>query len=101
LGARGMPYVASNVAPYRRFHNLSLGTAGLLASTEDSWFYALESLVISEEKRLGKGTSGNNFVHEQYSLGNQTNELEAALGGILQNDNQGTIHATLRDSAQH
>ena len=54
-GARGVPYVATRIAPYNRFHQDTKGQGGYLAGSMSEWESALTTLVEDEEDRRTKG----------------------------------------------
>jgi glycosyltransferase involved in cell wall biosynthesis len=75
--AVGIPYVATPVGA-----SAEIGEEGrthLLASKNDEWHSALETLLVSPERRLEMGTAGRRHVVEQYGLGAQADKLSDAL----------------------
>lgn len=53
-GGRGVPFVATRIAPYTRFHYETNGQAGYLASTSQEWEDALCHLIEDEQDRKAK-----------------------------------------------
>jgi glycosyltransferase involved in cell wall biosynthesis len=82
LGAWGIPYVASNVSPYRRFHLSSNGQGGLLARTHREWELSLECL-LEREVREKLGAINKKFVESEYSLMRRGLEYEALFQGMI------------------
>lgn len=81
-GATRIPYVASKVAPYERFHRRTFGCGGHLASTVKQWRKALEGLVSSPEARSLKGRAGYGEVRRLYDMGLEVKGWEDALRAV-------------------
>jgi O-antigen biosynthesis protein len=82
-GARGVPYVASDIAPYRRFHKETNGVGGFLAETKTDWDVALRTLIEQEDVWTKQGFNASKVIHEQYSLRGNIAKWEAVLDDIL------------------
>lgn len=67
-GARSIPYIASDIAPYRRFHKESGERGGHLCKTPREWSEALHLYVGSEIDRITDGQRLGKIVRENYSL---------------------------------
>lgn len=65
-GALGIPYVASRVSPYTRFHGLSSGEGGYLCSSPRDWYMALSALVADTERREIMSNDVRRFVKRAY-----------------------------------
>ena len=78
LGAWGVPYVASAVAPFQRFHKENLGDCGELAVGTD---FASPVLNLINDKRLRhrKATAIKGFVRNHYNV----NETAKSLPHII------------------
>lgn len=61
-GAWGVPYVASNVAPYSSFHLATGGMGGYIARNEDEWNLALKRLIDSRPERIERGNDLREYV---------------------------------------
>ena len=81
-GAWNIPYVASKVAPYERFHRRTFGCGGRLASTVNAWRKGLEALVSSADERRVKGRAGHGEVKRLYDMGHEVKEWEAAIRSV-------------------
>lgn len=86
LGAKGVPYVASRVSPYSRFHCDSKGGCGFLAKTYDEWRDGLEALVC-KARREKMGRAAYDFTCENYSLQRRGLELERVFKAISEGSN--------------
>lgn len=82
-GAWGMPYVASNVAPYSRYHRGTSGTGGYLASKPLEWKLALERLTLDEGDRHTKGQAASEYVRRERSLEKSADLWERALREVI------------------
>lgn len=79
-GAQGVPYVASNIAPYRDFHFASGGIGGHLAQTASEWATAIDDVLSSEE--AARGSSLSEYVRNTRSLEVVVGQWVAALTAI-------------------
>lgn len=66
-GARGVPYVASKIAPYLRFHQETKGEFGYLAQTPGEWEQAVSELIEHPERRLTQGDQLSRYIRENHS----------------------------------
>lgn len=66
-GAWGIPYVASEVAPYRRFHSATGKVGGFLAQTPNQWYLSLRCLLEDEERRQVMGADLRPVTRSLYS----------------------------------
>ena len=62
--ARGVPYVASKLAPYVRFHQETDGQYGYIADSPEQWIDAISRLVEDETDRKNRSESGMQYVKE-------------------------------------
>ncbi len=83
-GAQGVPYVASNVAPYTEFHTQSGGLGGYLAGSTAEWVESIEKLIDGE--RQARGQSLARYVRETRSLSVVAGTWQAAYQAILASD---------------
>lgn len=83
-GAHGVPYVASNVAPYAEFHEESGGIGGYIASTPGEWIDGLRDLI--DEEREARGSSLARYVRERRSLAVAAGQWQTAFQCILTQD---------------
>lgn len=67
-GALGIPYVASDVVPYRELHQETEGRGGYLCETQSEWEEALTRLIEAGEERLARGTFMGEYVRRERSL---------------------------------
>ena len=82
-GAWGVPYVASNVAPYRRFHEETSGMGGFLAEGATTWEAWLTCLIKGEEARRLKGSLIRSWVRDNRGLDACGEAWEDALAALL------------------
>lgn len=82
-GARGVPYIATDIAPYRRFHIETGGVGGFLAETKTDWDVALRTLIEQENVWTKMGFNGSKMIHEQYSLRGNIDKWEAVIADVL------------------
>jgi hypothetical protein len=78
-GAWGIPYVASDIAPYRRWHNETKGLGGFLAASKTEWDTALRFLI---ENDTGRGIKGCDIAAEiwnNWGLQGNVDKWEAVL----------------------
>jgi glycosyltransferase involved in cell wall biosynthesis len=66
-GARQLPYVASKVAPYNRYHEETGGVGGFLAEGPQDWRQALQHLIDDPEARQLRGVQGQTKVLTHYT----------------------------------
>lgn len=78
-GALGIPYVASPVAPYKRFHELSRYGCGSICTSAKEWYRAIKRLVSEQELREIMGTEARRFVRANYSQEVIADQWEKAL----------------------
>jgi hypothetical protein len=67
-GAWGIPYVASKVAPYNRFHLASGGHGGYLATNTQEWEAALGALVEDPNNWGDRHLFIKDYVRDQHDL---------------------------------
>lgn len=82
-GARGVPYVASKIAPYLEFHRQSDGIGGHLAGTVGEWVEGISKLIDRED--VGRGDSLSRYVRETRSLSVVAGQWQTALQGAKDN----------------
>jgi glycosyltransferase involved in cell wall biosynthesis len=66
-GSLGVPYVATDIAPYRRFHNHTQGKGGYLASSPSEWYTGIKFL-LDEEERTARGGLIRSWCRSHYDL---------------------------------
>jgi glycosyltransferase involved in cell wall biosynthesis len=64
-GAWGIPYVASKVAPYVRFHEETGGRGGYLCNNAYEWEQALSRLIEDEQERQEKSTFLKRYIRTE------------------------------------
>lgn len=89
-GARGVPYVASDIAPYRRFHKETDGIGGFLAEGKSDWDVALRHLIEHPKWRKQRGEDFEALIREQYNLESNIWQWEEVLEQSL---NRNTVSA--------
>ena len=67
-GAWGVPYVASKVAPYWRFHRETGGQAGLIAANASEFAPLVVRLLQDPDERRQRGGCGLKHVREEHDL---------------------------------
>lgn len=67
-GAWGIPYVATMIAPYARFHTDTQGQGGYLATGVKDWEDKISQLVEDEEDRRTKGAFIGNYIRTECSM---------------------------------
>lgn len=80
-GAHGVPYVASDIAPYREFHAASAGIGGHLAHTAAQWVEGISKLLDRED--VARGESLRRYVRETRALSVVAGQWETAFRSIL------------------
>lgn len=63
-GAWGLPYVASDVSPYRGYHEDTGGQFGFVCKTSDQWEQALRCLIEEPDVRRHMGGKHRGHVRE-------------------------------------
>lgn len=71
-GAWGIPYVATRVAPYHRFHQATQGQGGALATSMGEWEGELDRVLNDPDLRVARGQFLQTCVREHYSLERNT-----------------------------
>ena len=66
-GARGVPYVASSLAPYVRFHTDTNGQGGYIARNQEEWIEGISKLVEDEEDRKTRANFILNHIKTEYA----------------------------------
>lgn len=82
FGAWGVPYVASKVAPYWRFHRETEGRAGLIASDPEEFAAHTVRLLGDGDERAQKGELVRNHVREYYDIRRTMTALPETLQAI-------------------
>jgi glycosyltransferase involved in cell wall biosynthesis len=85
MGALGVPYVASKVAPYYRFHLQSRGVGGFLATNTEEWVQAVSQLIRKPEERQLRGASLRQYVFNHCDISNTASTLIYTLRTIREN----------------
>lgn len=78
-GAMGVPYVASKIAPYLRFHRETEGLGGYLASTAEEWREGITRLLEDFEDRAVKSAAIAGIVRERFNTDQVALRWAAAL----------------------
>lgn len=78
-GAWGVPYVASDIAPYRRFHNETGGIGGFLAGGKADWDQALRFLIEHDIARGQKAAMLQNEIWNNHGLTENIKKWEDVL----------------------
>ena len=96
-GAWGIPYVASDIAPYRRFRTKTGGVGGCLCRTENEWRKALEQMVSEPALREFVAQPLRDAVRKAYSLDVIADQWEYAFQLVAQRqrDRRGNSQAQL------
>ena len=79
-GAQGVPYVASAIAPYTEFHNISGGVGGYLASTTGEWVEGISRVI---QEREARGATLANYVRDHRSLSVVAGQWQTSFQDIL------------------
>lgn len=83
FGAQGVPYVASKVAPFQRFHKETGGKGGVLASSPQQWLTETLSLLKSSSYRTSKGDFLRAHVRKNYDLHQSADDLIHSLRSFI------------------
>lgn len=67
-GAMGIPYVATDISPYRRFHLDSMGRSGYLARGVNDWYEAMTHLIHNESERKAMSSVAVVNIHENHNI---------------------------------
>ena len=85
FGAQGVPYVASKVAPYWRFHLQSQGMGGFIATSTQEWVEYINLLIRKKEERRIRGATLKSYVYNHCSVRNSASTLVYTLKTIREN----------------
>jgi glycosyltransferase involved in cell wall biosynthesis len=77
--ARGVPYVATDIAAYRRFHLATGGVGGYLCRSISDWENALQTLIRDHEEREVRSAGGHGIVRQAFSMEDNIGEWATAL----------------------
>lgn len=80
-GAQGVPYVASNIAPYAEFHSTSAAIGGYLAGTTGEWATSINTLI---KEREARGATLSTYVRNHRSLQTVAGTWQTAFEAICQ-----------------
>lgn len=80
LGAWGIPYVASDCSPYRRFSSKTQGVSGYLARNPAEWKQYLEYAIAEQD---GPSRRLKSLTAENYSLEARAKEYEKVFYSII------------------
>jgi len=83
-GARRVPYVASDIASYRRFHRDTDGCGGFLAEGKSEWDTALRHLLDHPEARRRRGDEFRRHIKAHYSIAGNIGQWEEVLQSVTQ-----------------
>ena len=75
----GAPYVASNVAPYTRFHKQTKGLGGYIADSQYDFVSMTTKLLQDKDLRLEKGSWIKNYIRTEYDIRNTMSTLHYTL----------------------
>jgi O-antigen biosynthesis protein len=78
-GACEVPYVASDIAPYRRFHKETNGVGGFLAEGKADWDVALRTLIEQPAVRQRHATDIRELIWSRYGLVSNIGKWEEVL----------------------
>lgn len=67
-GALGIPYVASKVGNFQRFHVESNKIGGFICNTDDEWIDKINYLIENPEIRKKMGNDLKDYVYNQYDV---------------------------------
>ena len=81
-GAQGVPYVASRIEPFTRFHHVTMGLGGFLASDEYEWRAQLEMLMQNYELRQTMSAAIRSQTRRHYDLAEIAPKYIAAFEAI-------------------
>ena len=84
-GALGIPYVASKVAPYQRYHLESNAVGGFICNSNEEWLDALSKLIDDKQLRKSMGSSIQDFVYNNNDVSNGFVPLMQSLKTISDN----------------
>ena len=84
-GALGIPYVASKVAPYQRYHLESNAEGGFICNSNEEWLDALSKLIDDKKLRKSMGSSIQSFVYNNNDVSNGFVPLMQSLKTISDN----------------
>ena len=85
-GAKSIPYIATDCAPYRRFHNDTFGCGGFLARGGGDWEQALHTLVADSQERRNRGRLLRKIIEKRYLLRDNVIQWGETLRKIRQGD---------------
>ena len=85
MGAMGVPYVASKVAPYYRFHLQTKGVGGYIAETTEEWVEKTSLLIRKTQERELRGLTLKNYVYNNCDVSNSASSLVYTLKTIREN----------------
>lgn len=83
FGAQGVPYVASKVAPFQRFHLQSKGQGGLIADNPNQWAGQIIKLLKSTHYRQAKSEFIRHYVRDQYNISDGAEDLTHTLHSFI------------------
>jgi glycosyltransferase involved in cell wall biosynthesis len=84
-GALGIPYIASKVAPYQRYHLESDGVGGFICNSNVEWIDALSKLIDDKQLRRSMGSLLQDFVYNNNDVSNGFVPLMQSLKTISDN----------------
>lgn len=82
-GARGVPYVATDIANYRRFHQETYGVGGYIAANPAQWDEAIRMLIETPVLLEAKAKGIKATVKNNHSLRGNIQAWEAVLTDVL------------------
>jgi hypothetical protein len=85
MGAMGVPYVASKIAPYYRFHLQSRGVGGFVASSSAEWVQYLGQLIRNPEERRLRSEKLRQYVFDNCDVSQSASTLVYTLRTIREN----------------
>lgn len=84
-GALGIPYVASKIAPYQRYHLESKGVGGFLCQNHEDWMHHFELLIDDSILRKKMGSELMKYVYNNNDVSNGFISLMQSLKTIKDN----------------
>lgn len=84
-GAVGIPYIASKIAPYQRYHLESNKVGGFLCQNHDDWITSFEKLIDDSKLRKKMGSDLMNYVYNNNDVSHGFIPLMQSLKTIKDN----------------
>lgn len=85
MGAMGVPYVASKVAPYYRYHLESKGYCGLMATADAEWVAAINALLRDPDRRAVAAVASVKYARRNCDVSQRSRTLLYTLRTLREN----------------